>query len=74
MLDAYNYLFCSKLCRHNWRKPKSDQARLIWHGNMEPNIIHLSFKSSIKYRSYVAKNVLTFLITFVSLYNDVGAT
>ena len=21
MLDAFRYLLCSKLCRHNWRKP-----------------------------------------------------
>ena len=22
MLDTFRYLLCSKLCRHNWRKPK----------------------------------------------------
>ena len=29
MLDAFRYLLCSKLCRHNWHKPSQLSDDLV---------------------------------------------
>ena len=42
MLDAFRYLLCSKLCRHNWRKP----SMLLPNRSLSESIL---IRSYIKY-------------------------